>query len=109
MDGAARTGHLEIIRWLNANPSEGCTAKPIGGAVRNGHVELLVWLHAHFPNFKPTVTELLARSENKFEVMLFSHSHFPQILTPECIMEIRSQFGLDENILNWLGDNYPSS
>ncbi|KAL3657637.1 hypothetical protein V7S43_017440 [Phytophthora oleae] len=44
MDEAAAHGHLDVVKWLYANRSEGCTTAAMDGAARNGHLEMLVWL-----------------------------------------------------------------
>ena len=45
MDNAARQGHLEIVKWLHENRSEGCTTWAIDMAAYNGHLEVVKWLH----------------------------------------------------------------
>jgi hypothetical protein len=50
MDYAAEGGHLELVKWLHANRSEGCTAEAACEAARNGHVDVLKWLVEHFPD-----------------------------------------------------------
>jgi ankyrin repeat protein len=44
MDGAARNGHLEIVRLLRDHRSEGCTAKASDEAANNGHLEIVHYL-----------------------------------------------------------------
>ncbi|KAE9217211.1 hypothetical protein PF005_g8741 [Phytophthora fragariae] len=39
MDGAAANGHLEVVRYLHTQRTEGCTVAAMDGAARNGHVE----------------------------------------------------------------------
>ena len=37
MDYAAENGHLEVIKWLHENRSEGCTFRATERAIINGH------------------------------------------------------------------------
>ena len=45
MDGAAANGHIDIIKWLHENRSEGCTTDAMDYAARSGHLEVIKWLH----------------------------------------------------------------
>ena len=44
-DWAAKKGHLEIVKWLHENRTEGCTTAAMNCAARNGHLEVVKWLH----------------------------------------------------------------
>ena len=41
---AAGDGHLDIVKWLHENRSEGCTSYAINFAARNGHDEIVKYL-----------------------------------------------------------------
>jgi len=45
MDYAARLGHLEIVKWLHINRTEGCTYLAMDEAACYGHLEVVKWLH----------------------------------------------------------------
>ena len=45
MDWAAKYGHLEIVKWLHVNRTEGCTKNAMDLAAENGHLEVVKWLH----------------------------------------------------------------
>ena len=50
INNAAKRGHLEVIKWLHYNRSEGCTTKALSLkamdlAAENGHLEVVKWLH----------------------------------------------------------------
>lgn len=45
MDYAAENGHLEVIKWMHLNRTEGSSALAILKAAVNGHLEVLKWLH----------------------------------------------------------------
>lgn len=108
MDGAAREGLLDIMKWLHANRSEGCNPKAVYGALKHGHLEVLDWLHTRFPVFTAPITHIPRGAENMFEMLLYVHEHFVQIITPEFIAMCR-QFGMRHNVLPWLVEHYSSS
>jgi len=45
MDGAAWNGHLETVKWLHANRTEGCTKSAMDGSAWYGHLDTVMWLH----------------------------------------------------------------
>ncbi|KAE8997458.1 hypothetical protein PR003_g20418 [Phytophthora rubi] len=46
LDAAAENGFLEIVQWLYSNRREGCSSRALDRAARNGHLEVVKWLHA---------------------------------------------------------------
>ena len=44
MDFAAENGHLDVVKWLHHNRSEGCTDDAAVMAARNGHSDIEEWL-----------------------------------------------------------------
>ncbi|KAL2912478.1 hypothetical protein HK105_208050 [Polyrhizophydium stewartii] len=47
MDWAANKGHFNVVKWLHANRSEGCTTDAMDWAASNGHLEVVEFLHNH--------------------------------------------------------------
>jgi hypothetical protein len=45
MNSAADSGHLEVIKWLHTNRSEGCTTLAMDWAAKNGHLDITNWLN----------------------------------------------------------------
>ena len=45
MDYAAKNGHLEVVKCLHENRTEGCTKDAMDWAAKNGHLEVVKWLH----------------------------------------------------------------
>jgi ankyrin repeat protein len=41
MNWASGHGHLEIVKWLHENRSEGCTTNAMNSAAKNGHLEIV--------------------------------------------------------------------
>lgn len=44
MDWAAGQGLLDVVKWLSANRSEGCTTAAMDKAAVNGHLHVVQWL-----------------------------------------------------------------
>ena len=44
MDYAAQFGHLDVVKWLHENRTEGCTTDAMDLAAKNGHLETVKWL-----------------------------------------------------------------
>ena len=47
MNNAAAYGHLDVVRWLHSNRSEGCTFDAMNYAASNGHLVVIQWLHSN--------------------------------------------------------------
>ncbi|KDO28615.1 hypothetical protein SPRG_06471 [Saprolegnia parasitica CBS 223.65] len=47
MDDAASNGHLEVVRFLHFNRTEGCTVDALDGAILNGHLDVIRFLLEH--------------------------------------------------------------
>ncbi|CAN0277170.1 unnamed protein product, partial [Discosporangium mesarthrocarpum] len=45
MDSAAGNGHLEVVKWLHQNRSEGCSWQAMDEAATNGHLDVVSFLH----------------------------------------------------------------
>jgi hypothetical protein len=40
-DYAAENGHLDVVKWLHAHRSEGCTTDAMDKAAANNHLEMV--------------------------------------------------------------------
>ena len=45
MNWAANNGHLDVVKWLHYNRSEGCTVAAMNWAANNNHLNVIKWLH----------------------------------------------------------------
>ncbi|GAM17792.1 hypothetical protein SAMD00019534_009670 [Acytostelium subglobosum LB1] len=45
IDTASSNGHLEVVRFLNTYRKEGCTFSAMDGAAKNGHLDVVEYLH----------------------------------------------------------------
>ena len=48
MNSAAENGHLEVLKFLHENRNEGYTAWAMNRATSNGHLEVAKWLHENY-------------------------------------------------------------
>jgi hypothetical protein len=77
MDWAAETGHLDIVKWLHINRTEGCTFKAIVNAANNGHLDVVQWLHENRVEGRGS-NALLALSRAEWRL----HHHIVEYLRP---------------------------
>ncbi|RLN43697.1 hypothetical protein BBJ28_00013362 [Nothophytophthora sp. Chile5] len=75
MDGAAVSGHLHVVQWLHANRSEGCTTLAMDGAATNGHLEVVQWLHANMSTGCTSGAMSVAASDGHLEVVKWLHAN----------------------------------
>lgn len=47
MDEAAKTGHLDVVRFLHENRSEGCTGMVLYETLRHNHTQVAKFLRAN--------------------------------------------------------------
>ncbi|EQC33956.1 hypothetical protein SDRG_08635 [Saprolegnia diclina VS20] len=47
MDRAAAGGHLEVVKFLHFNRTEGCTTSALNGAISHGHLDVVRFLLEH--------------------------------------------------------------
>ncbi|RLN98927.1 hypothetical protein BBJ28_00014959 [Nothophytophthora sp. Chile5] len=86
MDSAASNGHLEMVQWLHANRSEGCTTDAMHDAAANGHLEVVQWLYANQPE-GCTKREVFSEAAT---------SHWDHLMW---LRKKRSPFGANEHIV----------
>lgn len=48
MDWAAVNGHFDVMKWLDANRTDGCSDAAVNSAAEAGNMEMLLWLDAHY-------------------------------------------------------------
>jgi hypothetical protein len=78
MDYAAREGHLEVVQWLQANRSEGCTTDAMDFAVDREHFELLLFLRAKRTEGCTPAAKVFARGHRQQRHILgWLKEHYP--------------------------------
>lgn len=69
MNYAAANGHLDIVKWLHENGTEGCTTDAMNQAAANGHLEVVKWLHENRKEGCTVVAMDYASANGHFEVV----------------------------------------
>ena len=75
MNWAAKNGHLEVVRWLHEDRSEGCTKRAMNDADGYGHLEVVRWLHEHRSEGCTTDAMVLAARHGHLEVVKWLHEN----------------------------------
>ena len=87
MDNAAYYGHLDIVKFLHENRSEGCTVWAMNGAAENGHLEMVKFLHEKRTEGCTTYAMIWAAHNGHLNIIKFLH-------------ENRSE-GCTKNVMYW--------
>ncbi|AGO85235.1 Ankyrin repeat domain containing protein [Pandoravirus salinus] len=89
MDGAAAGGHLDVVEFLHANRTEGCTPWAIVGAARGGHIDMVKWLYRNRPEcaVPPHAALDAAARYGHMDVILFLHERAQVPLTQSAMNE----------------------
>jgi hypothetical protein len=106
MDKAAKYNHLEVIKWLHENRSEGCTTEAMDSACRNRHLEVVKWLH--FNRSEGCTYRALAMnwaaSDGYLEVAKWLHENRTEVWTTSSVMDGAARSGHLE-VVKWLHEN----
>ncbi|KAE9103941.1 hypothetical protein PF007_g14218 [Phytophthora fragariae] len=103
IDGAAAHGHLDIVRWLHENRTEGCSTAAMDLASRNGHLEMVQWLHHNRSERCTTEAMDGTASGGHLDVLQWLHEHRNEGCTTKAMDGAASGGHLD--IVKWLHDN----
>lgn len=102
MDYAAEHGHLEIIKWLHANRSEGCTEWAMDGAAKNGYIDIVRWLNDN--NKGCTVDAMdFAASYGHLDVVKYLHGNRNEGCTKSAMTSASAHGHL--HVVQWLHIN----
>lgn len=86
MDAAAANGHLDVVKWLYANRSEGCPATALDAAAgcqhpsidrHHNHLRVVQWIVSHCEGLHIISAMGRALLAKNFEVALFLHAQQP--------------------------------
>ncbi|CAK4666987.1 hypothetical protein LEN26_016969 [Aphanomyces euteiches] len=105
MDAAAMNGHFEIVKFLHANRSEGCTTKAMDQAAARGHLEIVKFLHCKRSEGCTSAAIDKAAANGHLDVVKFLHAHRTECATTSA-MNLASCHGhLD--VVKFLMENRP--
>jgi hypothetical protein len=103
MDYASWEGHLEIVVWLHENRSEGCTTKAIDVASWLGRLEVVKWLTLNRTEGCTSVAMDCASKYRQFQMVKWLHENRTEGCTTKA-MDVASRNG-DLEIVKWLHEN----
>ncbi|AVK76408.1 Ankyrin repeat domain containing protein [Pandoravirus neocaledonia] len=89
MDGAATGGHLDVVEFLHVNRTEGCTPWAIVGAARGGHTDMVAWLYRNRTEcaVPPRAALDAAARGGHMDAILFLHDRAQVPLTQSAMNE----------------------
>ncbi|CAH0514435.1 unnamed protein product [Peronospora belbahrii] len=100
MDSAAEFGHLEVVKWLHMNRSEGCTTDAMDMAACNGHLGIVQWLHENRTEGCTSNAIDFAAQQGHLEVVQWLHFNRKEGATHYAIDNAATQGHL--NVIQWL-------
>lgn len=103
MDEAASSGLLEVVQWLHANDSGGCTPRAMDQAAANGHLDIVQWLHSNRSEGCTIAAMSDAIARNRMPVVLWLHENRTEGCSQQSIDEAAGR-GLLE-MVQWLHAN----
>lgn len=65
----ATHAHLEVVKWLHENRSEGCSTAAIEGAARNGYLDVVKWLSVNLQKHFSSRAIVCAATEGHLKVV----------------------------------------
>jgi hypothetical protein len=103
MADAARNGHLEVVKWLHDNRSEGCTTRAMDDAAYNGHLDVIKWLHCNRTEGCSKDAMDWAARYGHLDVVKWLHANRSEGCTKYAIDSAESFLHLD--VVKWLYAN----
>ncbi|KAL2919535.1 hypothetical protein HK105_201182 [Polyrhizophydium stewartii] len=103
MDRAAKSGHLNCVKWLHANRTEGCTTDAMDHAAVKGHLNIVKWLHNNRAEGCTTRAMDLAASFGHLEVVKWLHNNRTEGCTTVAMDYAASRGYLQ--VVKWLHNN----
>ncbi|KAL2917403.1 hypothetical protein HK105_203067 [Polyrhizophydium stewartii] len=100
MNGAAKYGHIGVVRWLAANRKDGCSATAMNEAAKNGHLEVLQFLHTQYPHFVLSKSSSVFSFATDLRVLQWAHSH-ALIKKPQALLDTLA-FGSPVASVQWV-------
>lgn len=105
---------MDIVKWLHANRSDGCTIKAVENAIGNGKLRVASWLCWYYPEFVPEHKGLWMYPKNLFDALLFIQVNYPDAFTVEfgrgTIADLADEMRKGSEILvkKWLEEKFPA-
>ncbi|RLN85507.1 hypothetical protein BBJ28_00023614 [Nothophytophthora sp. Chile5] len=103
MDAAARSGFLDVVRWLHANFKQKCTTNAMDWAADGGHLEVVQWLHEHRSEGCTPAAMHLAAANGYMDVVKWLQLHRSEGCEEATLGRAAESGHLD--MVQWLHDN----
>ncbi|ETI46277.1 hypothetical protein F443_09317 [Phytophthora nicotianae P1569] len=103
IDNAAAAGHLDVVKWLHVNRTDGCTTDAMDLAALNGHLEVVQWLDANRNEGCTTGAMDNAATSGELAVVKWLHEHRTEGCTLAAMNGAASNGFLI--VVKWLHDN----
>jgi hypothetical protein len=107
MDMASSGGHLEVVRWLHGNCSEGCTTRAMDKAACHGCLDVVKWLHENRLEgcTEKVVSKALEREHPAVAKWLLEHR--PECVVPDSMtFRWATRLGYGD-LFRWLFERFP--
>lgn len=95
MDIAAAFGHLEIVQWLHENRSEGCSTHAMDSAAYSNHLDVVQWLHRKRSEGCTTQAMVYAAANGHLNVLMWLHQNRHEGCTSAAMDQAASKGHLD--------------
>lgn len=104
MDFAAASGHIQVVRWLHENRSDGCTVDAMNKAAFNNDIEMVLWLHENRTEGCSTDAMDWAATAGHLHMIQWLHHSRSEGCTGRAIDG--AACGGHLHVIKWLADNY---
>ncbi|KAI8925969.1 hypothetical protein BC831DRAFT_248906 [Entophlyctis helioformis] len=75
LDTAARSGRLDMVKWLHRHRSDGCTTDAVDGALEMHHYQVATWLLAHRPEGCSPAWVCKMASQGRLDILQAMHTN----------------------------------
>ncbi|KAJ3411128.1 hypothetical protein HDV05_002692 [Chytridiales sp. JEL 0842] len=103
LNNAAKSGHLNVVRYLHHHRTEGCTTDAMDLAAANGHLLVVKFLHENRNEGCTTHAMDDAAWSGRLEVLKFLHGNRHEGCTVRAMDHAASQGHL--KVVEWLAEN----
>jgi hypothetical protein len=103
-DWAAKSGYLEVIKWLHENLVEGCTTHAMDVAAYKGHFNIVKWLHENRTEGCSSGAITLAACNGHLDIIKFVHEKYPKADCSEHAMNWAIRDG-HFNVVKYIHEN----
>lgn len=108
MDNVAAGGHLDTVKWLHENRTEGCSTLATEFAATIGHFDVIKWLQENCNASCTPKTIANAVKNGHFDIVLFLCAKYSEGCAPDAI-HFEYSLLMNLEIAQWLHEKYPET